>query len=474
MSDPDAGTTAHTTAADSSSLAELVRRIRSRFAGDGVGSRVATGAFRSLIVNVVGMGISFVGQVIMARALGIEGFGVYVVSLAAMNAVLVLGKLELDSATTRFLGGYVGARLWSLAHGFAQWSARTVLTSSLVVALLGWAAVEAGRGSLTARHPAYPAALTAACALLVMNAQLMLRGAQLQAFKRFVASQFPGTVLRPLLLALVIGTMYYGFRRQPSPAIAVLVNFAATSITVLVVTALARAARPASMNEAPPEFARVKWLRASYGLIAIGAAQLILSQTSDVLIVGAVVSTQDSALYSAATQFALLVAFGQTSVSFVAAPMIADLHERGERAELQRLVWAVGKANALVTVPLMLGLIVLGPWLLSLYGAPFRAAYPVLVLLVLAASTVAMVGSVSGFLLTMTEYQVEAAWIIGGSAILNLALTLIFTPLFGLMGTATATLVATVARTLVLVTFIKRRMDISVLALRLSPQRQRR
>jgi O-antigen/teichoic acid export membrane protein len=116
-----------------------------------------------------------------------------------------------------------------------------------------------------------------------------------------------------------------------------------------------------------------------------------------------------------------------------------------------------------VTLPIALVLLLLGKWLLGLYGAPFRAAYPVLVLLVIAASTVALVGSLGGFLLTMTEYQKEAAWIIGGSALLNLALAVVLTPLFGLVGTASATLIATVARSAVLVVFLRRTMGVNVL-----------
>jgi len=424
---------------------------------------VASGALQSLAVNVVGTGVSFVVQILMARALGLEGYGVYVVALAAVNAFLVFAKFELDGATTRFLAGYVGAQAWSLARGFVRWTRRSILYSSLAVGSGGVVAILLFWDRLVLEHAAYPAALLTACALLVANAQLLVRGAQMQAFQRFAAAQFPGIVLRPSLLGLTIAIAYFVLHRRLSPSLAIAANLGATIVSVGVLVALVRWARPPEMATAGEEYDRIRWRRASYGLLAIGVAQIVLSQQSDLLIVGTMVSTQDSALYSAAAQFSLLVGFAQTSLSFVAAPMIAELFERKDLRGLQRLIRTVIKGNALVTVPIMLVLLLFGRSFLALYGDPFRAAYPVLVLLVIAASTVALVGSLAGFLLTMTEYQKEAAWIIGGSALLNLLLAVILTPMIGLVGTATATLIATVVRSAILVVFIRRRMGVAVL-----------
>ena len=65
----------------------------------------------------------------------------------------------------------------------------------------------------------------------------------------------------------------------------------------------------------------------------------------------------------------------------------------------------------------------------------------------------------------MTRYENAAAYIIGGSAALNLVLTIILTPLYGLYGTAAATLIATLARSVVLVVFIRKRMKLDAVPL---------
>jgi O-antigen/teichoic acid export membrane protein len=110
----------------------------------------------------------------------------------------------------------------------------------------------------------------------------------------------------------------------------------------------------------------------------------------------------------------------------------------------------------MVSVPVFLALAVLGYWLLGLYGEAFVTAYPVLLLLSLSQLIAASVGMLVGYLLTMTDHQKVASKIIGATAILNLVLTLLLTPRFGIMGTASATLVATLARSVVLLIAVRR------------------
>ncbi|HEX9564815.1 MAG TPA: polysaccharide biosynthesis C-terminal domain-containing protein [Gemmatimonadaceae bacterium] len=432
---------------------------RQRLTGPGASSS----AIRSLAVNVAGAGISFAGQIVLAHSLGQTGFGVYLFALAVMNAVLVLGKLELDVATTRFLPAYLGSREWSLAKGFIRWSRRTVFGASLLVSGAGALIVLLIRDRLVERSPFLPGALVAACLLLVTSAQLMLNGGQLQSLRWYVASLWPGTVLRPLLLAMTIAILYLASGDHPSPRTAVLVNTGATILAVILTARSLRRVRPPEMRAATTASDKPTWARATPGFVALGIGQLVLSQQADLIVVGSLVNVTDSALYGAASAFAFLVLFGQSSVNFVMAPMIADLHARNEHDRLQGLLRSVFTANAAVTLPVLAVLIALGPWLLRLYGSAYVVSYPVMVILCTASAVVALVGATAGFVLTMTVYQQQAAWIIGGSAAVNIALTILLTPRFGIIGTATATLLATLLRCVLLVVFVRRRLNLSVI-----------
>src|SRR5207249_4584940 len=80
-------------------------------------------------------------------------------------------------------------------------------------------------------------------------------------------------------------------------------------------------AAPATAVAATPEFEADKWMRAIRSFIVISGAQLILSQQSDILVVGTVLSPRDAGLYSAASQLSWLTMLGAQAVIFVVLPV---------------------------------------------------------------------------------------------------------------------------------------------------------
>jgi O-antigen/teichoic acid export membrane protein len=262
---------------------------------------------------------------------------------------------------------------------------------------------------------------------------------------------------------MTMGILYFSSHDHQSPSFAVLVNAVGTLAAAALTARSLRKAQPDPMRAATPAWDVVRWRHGIWGFVIIGLGQLILSQQADLIVIGTMVTVTDSALYGAASQFAVLVIFGQTSVSFVMAPMIAELHARGEQDRLQLLLRSVFKANAAVTLPVLAGLVILGPWLIRAYGTAYVTAYPVLVILCFASAVVGLVGATAGFVLTMTGNQRLAAWIIGSSAATNLVLTVVLTRRYGIMGTATATLLATMLRCALLVVFVQKRLHLSVI-----------
>src|SRR5207247_298858 len=79
-------------------------------------------------------------------------------------------------------------------------------------------------------------------------------------------------------------------------------------------------------------------------------------------------------------------------------------------------------------------------------GPAFADGYPVLAVLSAGAGVGATLGIISGFLLTMTGHEQAASRMVVGTAVLNLALTFVLTPTFGIVGAAVATVVAGLGR----------------------------
>ena len=87
-------------------------------------------------------------------------------------------------------------------------------------------------------------------------------------------------------------------------------------------------------------------------------------------------------------------------------------------------------------------------------------------LLATATLSSAAAGHFAGFLLTMTGHQNQALAVFIGTGLLNLSMTSWMTPMFGIVGAATASAVATTVKNLMLVWWATRYVGVRVTFLR--------
>lgn len=440
---------------------DLPRRALDMLRSGGIRGTLARGSALSFSVNVLGTLVSFVVQILLARTLGVSHYGTYVYALGWTYIALVVAKFDFDNAAVRFVGAYVGRGSWALLRGFIQRAHQIVAVASLTVAVLAAGALWLFRHRIGSTELLVSYML--ACLIVPASGLLQLRVGALQGLKRVVASQAPMLLLRPLLLGVAVVATRLLLGRTVTASMAIALNVA-TLLAVLIVSGqLLGRALPAEARSIPPEYATREWVSVAATLVVISAAQVILSQASDVVLAGLLVGRTAAAHYGVASQLCSLVIFGSTAVTFIATPTIAELHAQGRPDALRSVVRVVARANLLVSLPVVIGLALLGRWLLGLYGPSFPDAYRVLLILVAAQFVVASVGGLAGFLMIMTEHQRAAAQIIAGSAALNIAAALLLTQRFGLVGTASATLLATVVRSVVLSAYIWRKLHINPL-----------
>ncbi|MGQ0539500.1 MAG: oligosaccharide flippase family protein [Gemmatimonadaceae bacterium] len=437
----------------------LGRRVQALLRREGIGGVAARGSLAAFTITGFGFATSFALQVSLARSLGELGYSTYTVVIVWMNVLLLFTKFDLDIVTTRFVGAYSATADWARLHGLLRYIPRRVFAQTALVAAAGGAALLALRGS---RFDHFVAAGLLAGALFVLSGQVLVRGAALQGFKRVVHAQVPNVLLRPaLILAAVALAVAFGTRLTPAEAVAA--NAGAALVALLVSERYLRRATPNEAHAAAPRSEMRLWLRTGYSLLWISAAQITLSQSSDILLVAALLDQTNAAYYTAATQLATMVAFASTAVMFIVAPLISELYARQELARLRSLTRSITTVCLITALVPLLGIVALGEPLLGIYGGTFTVAYPTLVVLGVSQFVSACIGALAGWLMTMTGRERPAAWMIGGSALLNIALSVPLTLAYGLVGTALATLLATVARSLVLSVYLRRNLGLSVI-----------
>jgi O-antigen/teichoic acid export membrane protein len=133
----------------------------------------------------------------------------------------------------------------------------------------------------------------------------------------------------------------------------------------------------------------------------------------------------------------IIVDFGISSVNSVVAPIIAELHSKGESKRLQRVLTLSVSGVSLYALAALVFIVFAGRFILGLFGNDFVAGYPVLIILAIGKFFHTLTGSV-GFLMTMTGHELDAFRIRVISIILALSASLLAIPVWGMIGAAAA------------------------------------
>lgn len=411
-------------------LAAILERLRSQ----GTGSVLARGAGAFLVIHVLGVGVSFLVHVLLARTLGAESYGAYVYAFSWMLLLLLLCRVGLGTASLRFVAALSARGEWALLKGFLRASRAIVLVASLAVAGATALVVRALGDTLS---EATRETLLVCCLCMPVFALLQLGTQALRGFQRVLLSQVPTMLLQPILLGAAILLVWLAAPLSlDAPRAMWLTLVSALGGLALAAFAL-RAATPPEVRAARSRLDMGVWMRAAAPLMLFNVLNVALERT-DVLLVGSLLGEAEVGVYASASRIATVISFGLAAVSAWAAPLISGHHARGDREAMQRLVRASARSIFAFTLPLAIAVIAAGAPLLSLFGPGFERAYPSLVILSCGQLVSALAGPV-GFLMTMTGRQNLAAAILAAHAALLVALSVLLIPRLGIEGAAVST-----------------------------------
>jgi O-antigen/teichoic acid export membrane protein len=186
---------------------------------------------------------------------------------------------------------------------------------------------------------------------------------------------------------------------------------------------------------------------------------LVLKRT-DILMLDLLQGPEAVAYYSMATRLADLAAFGLLVVNMIAAPMISELYNKGNRNELQKMITLAARGIFVLTLLITLILIFGGKLLLAVSGPQYVIGYVPLLILLAGQAVNALSGSV-GFIMTMTGYQNQAAIIVASGSMLSILLNALLIPPFGMNGAAIATSITTALWNIAMLIFVIKKLKLN-------------
>ena len=382
-----------------------------------------------LVIRGAAIGLTVLASVVLARAMGVEGYGSYALALSLLSLIGIPVQMGIPTLVLRETSGSAAVGDWGRMRAVWAWATRRIV-------LMAPLALVAGLGGIALVAPGNAVAVALIGAPLVPLIALGLaRDAALRGLHRIMLGQVSETILRPAATLVLIALAWGIGGQRVGPGLAMALSVLAAAIAFGFGIWLLARHRPRQLREAAPAPVDPAWARAIWPLAGLVAVQG-LGQHLGVVILGSFAAATDVAHFKIAQSANGLAVVGLGLVSLVIAPRIAHMQARGERAALQRLV-AIGAALSLAALlPAVAVLVVWGQPLLSfLYGADYLASWPLLMVLLVGQCVNAFFGTTIS-LLNMTGNERFTLQGIAVGTATNLVVALALVPGGGAAGGA--------------------------------------
>ena len=398
----------------------------------------------AMILKGAGVGTAMLSQIVVARCLGVDGFGVYVTVLAWASLLSILASAGLPAAATKFLAIYAEHHDWSQYRGFVRlsiWIQVAIGVAAALGALLAFAWIASLAPMLAAMAVGAPLIVLFAASSLAHNALLVAR--------RSLIAEFLASTLRSVLVTLLVGVAWvvvvWSRGRELTPQQALLLTVLA-AIAVLAwqswtwLSTVRAAGGGVALRDPVATTDRRQWLRAAVGMM-ISLVAYGLVERLDTILLSAMASPAVVGPYAVASRLSLLVGVVMASISALVLPMAAGLISRHDRTGLQRLMGQGALIGGAAGIVLALAITLLAAPLLRLFGSGFEVGQDQLVMLMIGQSVQVLAGA-GGGLLAMAGHVRVLVGIMLATALADLLLCLALIPLFGASGAALATALA--------------------------------
>jgi O-antigen/teichoic acid export membrane protein len=395
---------------------------------------IAKGAGIVFLGSLIGNGLRYLFQIIVARSLGAELFGLFFLGLTAYTIAEMFSELGLPNGVIRYIALYQGLGDRSRTKGIIFLACRAVALSGMAVGSLLFFLSRVLSFHVFG-NPGLIPILKYFALILPFSALGTILLFSLQGFKAIKYKIYAGEFFEPFLRILaVMGVLLMGWGLK-----GVLLSYwAVTLLTVIVILYYLKKVFPAlGEGSVRPVYETKKILSFSWPLLFVYFIGYLLLAT-DTFMLGIFRTSGEVGIYGAAQRTGLLCSLVLTSFNSIFAPVIADLYNRKKLAEMERIFKLVSKWAFSATLPICSIICLLPKNILSVFGPAFSRGAGALTVLALGWLVHSFFGT-TGTILTMSGRTKLHLANFSFLLLCNIFLNYVLIPSYGILGAALAT-----------------------------------
>ncbi|HVS79304.1 MAG TPA: oligosaccharide flippase family protein [Candidatus Saccharimonadales bacterium] len=407
--------------------------------------------FAFLVIGLAGIA-QLVFNFVLGHKFGASGLGLYYLAYSFIFMLSLLGRLGFNRAVVKFIPGFVSQKEWGKLYGLKRTAERitwllTLILTAAILLLAGFFAHSIFHEPEAAKY----LRVLALC-LPLMSLSYVQTGilSGLKLIRESVFLERAGVNLFAIFFVLI----FAGWLGLDSAIIGTVI---ATYLTVLAANALIKKHVPRTGHIVP--FDQKLLLGVALPLFFVDFSNQMTGQLN-ILVLGAKSSAGVVGVFSAALQVSAIIGIVLTGVNYITTTKIAELHSRAERSKLDLLASKTAALGLLISLPLVIIFMVAPGPILHIFGSSFNGGSLALRFLVIAQLINVGFGSVVQ-ILSMTGYHKPLAYATVGTVfIMNVILSLILVPIYGLNGAAAAVAISLIAKNIILLIMIRRYLGI--------------
>jgi O-antigen/teichoic acid export membrane protein len=420
----------------------------------------------ALAGQLCGKSIQLANQVVLARLLGSQLFGLYAIGWSLFRFLLLFAPLGLHNAALRFGG------VWEPGDPRLRatvWRSLVAAVGSGMVAGVALGLASGWLADTVFSMPDLAPVLRGFSMALPLAAGLMVIAAATRISKRMKYSVLAEEIVRPLVFLMLFLALYRAGDGLGAAIVAVVVSYFAAFVLAAGFAKLLFGGRPsarldtqgstdagADTRQAPGWAALLRFSVPTAFAGSFGAAVL----WSDRLLLGYFRPPEDVGVYQAAAQTSVVFALVLTGLNAIVTPLIVSYLRDGRTSDLDRLFKASTRWGLMLTLPFAVILFGLSRELLTVVFGPGYAPAAVALRILVVGQLVNVGTGAVAMLLIMSGRQ--RLWlIIGGCAFaLSCALNWLWIPRYGIDGAAAGTSVSVAIMFLVALMIVRRQLRV--------------
>ena len=415
----------------------------------------------SFFIRVAGQIMGFIITFIIAHYFGAKGLGDYVLAVIVLRIFVLIAKLGVDTASIRFIAEYASKNQWNNIRLYRGKVSFLLLLSTIFFSIIMYVFAPL-IANIVGANPFY---IRLNSFFILPMAFFILNYQSLRGLKKITEFSFFYWMSRVTFSAIIILITVQFSRHENVPIFAFLLGLVIVSVLSYFVFFNRLNLEEKLKNQSKEYFGSSlgykEILLVSFPLLLAQSGQFIMAWT-DKLMLGGFMSATDVGVYDVAFKLSLFVNIALTSISSITSPKFAEMYSLGDMKRLRKVVRQATRITFWSTVPLVVGFIVLSPFLLNVFGDEFKNGFYVLCILSSARLISALTGP-AGNLLQMTGREVIFMKVLFVGAIINIGLNYYLIPIYGIEGAAFASLISIVFWNLTMVYYVKKEFGFSTI-----------